>query len=149
MSDQAYLEVAYQEALKAFEKNEVPVGAIVVQNNTIIGRGFNLKESLQKATAHAEIVALESAMEATKSWRLEECTLYSTLEPCPMCAGALLQSRIKRLVFGAKDLKWGAAGTVLNLFEIPFNHPIKISYLETPQCATILSAFFKNLRHMS
>lgn len=119
---------ALHEARKALEKGEVPVGAVIVLNGTIVGRGHNQKENRHDPTAHAEILALREAAEKLKSWRLTDAVLYVTLEPCPMCAGAMVQSRIDRVVYGADDPKAGAAGTLINILQFPgFNHSVKIT----------------------
>ncbi len=144
---QFYLKQALKEAQKAAQKEEVPVGVVIVYQDQIIARGHNLKEGRKDCTAHAEIIAIQKAMKKTKDWRLDNCTLYSTLEPCPMCAGAILHARIKAVYFGALDLKWGASGTLLNLFEIPgFNHRLDYAHIPTPECSQILTDFFKKRR---
>ncbi len=145
---QYYMEQAIAEANKALQKNEVPIGAVLVKDDKIIAVGFNERESLKDPTAHAEIIAIRKAATALDSWRLEECTLYVTLEPCPMCAGAILNSRIKRVVFGAFDAKGGAAGTVVNLLEDKaFNHQVEvIAGVMEKECKQLLQSFFKNLR---
>jgi tRNA(adenine34) deaminase len=120
--DEQFMREALKEAKKAFEKEEVPVGAVLVQNNRIIARGHNQVELLQDATAHAEMLCLSAGAEAIGNWRLIDTTLYCTLEPCCMCAGALLSARVKRLVWGAPDLRVGAHGSWINLFKNP--HPM-------------------------
>ena len=124
---QYFMQMALREAEIAFDELEVPVGAVVVRDNIIIGRGHNRTESLKDATAHAEILAITSAAEKVGDWRLENCILYSTVEPCAMCAGAAVLARIKTIVYGAKDIRFGACGT---LFDIPtdtrLNHRIEI-----------------------
>jgi tRNA(adenine34) deaminase len=121
-----FMYAALQEAERAFEEDEVPVGAVVVHKNRIIGRGYNQVEKLNDATAHAEMIALTSASNNLKNWRLNECSIYVTLEPCIMCAGALLSSRIDNLYYAASDTKFGACGSVHNLAENPKNnHKIK------------------------
>jgi len=143
-----YMEVAIEEAKRAYAKNEVPVGALVVFNSKIIGRGFNQTESLHDATAHAEIIALSAAYNYLNDWRLEECILVSTLEPCPMCAGAAMLSRIKTIVYGAKDSKFGACGSILNIpEERKFNHNIEIiSGVMEEEIASMMKQFFKDIR---
>ncbi len=143
-----YMKIALEEARKAYNKGEVPIGAIVVQNNKIIGRGHNLKESLQDATAHAEILALRQAYKHTGGWRLTASTLYVTIEPCAMCAGAILQSRVSRLVIGAMDPKAGACGSILNLLNNErFNHQVEISRgILEDESANIIKNFFIELR---
>jgi tRNA(adenine34) deaminase len=145
--DTKFLEEAYKEALKAYNKNEVPVGAVIVKDNQIIGRGHNLRISKNNALYHAEIVAIEDACKNIGSWRLDNSTIYITLEPCLMCLGAILQSRINQIVFGALDKK---AGVILSNCQILENcqQPFKIKYryIEYDKCSTILKDFFKNLR---
>lgn len=135
-------------AKKAYEIGETPVGAIVVdKEGNIIGEGYNRRESDNSPTAHAEILAIESAAKHLGSWRLTDCTLYVTLEPCPMCAGAIINSRLKRLVYGAFDEKGGACASVVNLFELPFNHkPLVRSRVLEKECGELLTSFFESLR---
>ena len=141
------LDAALAEAKKSEKKKEVPVGAVIVKDGKIIARAHNLKESRKDTTAHAELLAIQKAQKKIKDWRLDGCILYSTLEPCPMCAGAILHARIKTVIFGAKDLKWGAAGTKTNLFsEKLFNHFTQIIYVPTKSCEKILTNFFRSLR---
>ena len=146
--DEEYMTKALELAAKAYELGECPVGAIVVDpEGKIIGEGYNLREQLQSPTAHAEILAIEQAAKALGSWRLSGCTLYVTLEPCPMCAGAVMNSRLKRLVYGAFDDKNGACASVVNLFEERFTHiPYVRSRILMEQCGDILTRFFRELR---
>jgi Cytosine/adenosine deaminases len=140
---------ALEYAQKAYAIGEVPIGAIVVDSkDNIIGYGYNDREKTQDATRHAEIIAIRMATSQLKSWRLEDCTLYVTLEPCPMCCGAIIQSRIKKVVFGAQDGKGGCAGSICNLLDNQkFNHqPIVLSGILAEECGKILSDFFKELR---
>ena len=142
------MEFAIKEAEKALEKEEVPIGAVVVSENKIIGKGHNLTESLKDATAHAEMIAITSAADKLGDWRLENCILYSTIEPCTMCAGAAVLSRIKTIVFGARDPKFGACGSI---FEVPtdvrLNHRIDlISGIMEYETAELMQRFFKKLR---
>ena len=148
MSDEEFMGVALEEAEKALEKGEVPIGAIIVQNGQIVARAHNLKEELKDPTAHAEILAIQEATRNLKKWRLNDCTLYVTLEPCPMCAGALVQSRVKRVVYGIHDLKAGAAGSVLNVLDEPrFNHQVNVSSgVLQEECREIMQRFFRSLR---
>ncbi|RPF51171.1 tRNA adenosine(34) deaminase TadA [Aquisalibacillus elongatus] len=143
-----FMNEAILEAKKAEEMNEVPIGAVIVLNGEIIARGFNQRETSQKSDSHAEMLAIQEANQVVGSWRLEDCTLYVTLEPCPMCAGAIVQSRIPEVVYGASDPKAGCAGTLLNLLdESRFNHQASVirGVLED-QCAKLLKDFFKRLR---
>lgn len=142
-----YMQVALEEAKKAYLKKEVPIGAIVVLNGEIIGRGHNLKENLQDATAHAEIIAIKEAQKHLKSWRLEDCELYVTLEPCVMCAGAIVQARVKNLYIGARDPKGGAAGSVINIFQEPWNHQVNLKFgIMEEESSKLLKDFFQQLR---
>ena len=126
-SDEWFMRQAMKESRKALVKGEVPVGAIVVKDGRVIGRGWNQVETLKDATAHAEMIALTAAQEALGDWRLEGCTLYVTLEPCQMCAGAIIQSRIPRVVVGCMNPKAGCAGSVLNLLDVQaFNHQAEV-----------------------
>jgi len=143
-----FMQQAILEAQKAFYSDEVPVGAVVVLNGEIIGRGHNYRETSNDPTMHAEIMAIRMASQHLQSWRLSGCEIYVTLEPCPMCAGALIQSRIDRLVFGACDPKAGCAVTLYNLLEdLRFNHRVKVeSGIMEEECAQLLRRFFKNKR---
>ena len=139
---------ALEEAEKAFEKDEVPVGAVIVRNGEIIAAAHNQREISKDATAHAEILAIKEACEALGGWRLIDCDMYVTLEPCVMCSGAILQARIERLYIGTMDPKGGAAGSTLNLFEdYHFNHRTEVvkGILEE-ECSQILKDFFKRKR---
>ncbi|MGE7768697.1 tRNA adenosine(34) deaminase TadA [Peribacillus sp. NPDC096540] len=150
MKDDAYyMKLALKEAEKAQMLNEVPIGALIVIDDQIVSRGHNLRETEQNATAHAELLAINEACGSLGSWRLEEATLYVTLEPCPMCAGAILQSRVKRVVFGAHDPKAGCAGTFMDLLQDErFNHQCEVtSGVLRDECGGILTAFFKELRN--
>lgn len=146
--DQNWMMEAIAEARKAEQIGEVPIGAVIVKNNEIIGRGYNLRETRLDPTAHAEMVAIRDACDRIGAWRLLECTLYVTLEPCPMCAGAIVQSRIKRVVYGTSDPKAGCAGTLMNLLQEPrFNHETELtSGILRPECALLLTQFFRRLR---
>ncbi len=143
-----WMELALREAEKAYEENEVPVGAIIVQERRIIGKGHNQMEQLQDPTAHAEMIAITAAAASLGSRRLENCTLYVTLEPCPMCAGAILQARIPSLVFASYDPKAGACGTLYNLAEDPrLNHTVHvIAGVCDTQSSSLLKAFFGAIR---
>lgn len=141
------MEQALLLAQRAADKGEVPVGAVVVKNGVIVGCGYNLRESEKNALRHAELIAIEEACTNLQGWRLCGCDLYVTLEPCPMCAGAIVNSRIERVIYGASDPKAGAAGSVLNLFEFPLNHfPVVVKGVLEERCSGILKEFFKQLR---
>ena len=139
---------ALKEAEKAFEQEEVPVGAVIVKDGKIIARAHNVKEQKNDATCHAEILAIKKACKKLNSWRLIDCDMYVTLEPCSMCAGALINSRIRKLYIGTADEKTGACGSVLNLLEdYKFNHKIEThKYILKDECEKILKDFFKFLR---
>lgn len=146
--DEYFMTLALQEAGKALEIGEVPIGAVVVYNNKVIASGYNLRETSQTTLSHAELIAINEANKKVGSWRLEDCTLYVTLEPCAMCAGAIVQSRIPRVVYGASDPKSGCAGTLMNLLEEKrFNHQVEVErgILEV-ESSSMLRAFFKQLR---
>ncbi|MFZ0390157.1 MAG: tRNA adenosine(34) deaminase TadA [Calditrichia bacterium] len=144
-----WMQAAFREAEKAYEKDEVPIGAVVVFENKIIGRGHNLTETLQDPTAHAEMIAITAAAEYLNSRRLLDTALYVTLEPCAMCAGAIVQSRIPLLVFGAADPKSGACGTLFNLVQDKrLNHRAQVvGGINENKCAILLSDFFRRLRN--
>ena len=142
-----FMLAAYEMAKQAYDDGEVPVGAVIVRENVIVAKGRNRREKAKNALLHAEIEAIDNACKALGGWRLWNCELYVTLEPCPMCAGAIVNSRIKRVVYGAKDPKAGAFGTVLNLNDFPLNHkPEIVSGVCEEECAALLSDFFKILR---
>jgi tRNA(adenine34) deaminase len=148
LNDEKYMRLAIDEALKAKDKLEVPIGAIIVQNDEVIASAYNLRETEQRSVAHAELLAIDEACKKLGTWRLEGATLYVTLEPCPMCAGAIVLSRVKRVVFGAYDPKGGCAGTLLNLLEFEkFNHQAEVvgGMLEE-ECGSLLTTFFRELR---
>ena len=147
LSDGDFLHKAFLQARRAQARGEVPVGAVLVRDGQIVAGAYNLKEYKQDATAHAELLVLKKAMRLLKTWHLEELTLYSTLEPCPMCAGAILHARIKRVVFGALDYKWGGAGSIVDLFTPQkFNHVLEVAYTPSVECSAILTSFFRDLR---
>lgn len=147
MTDEYYMKLALTEAKKAFDLGEVPVGAVIVQDDIVISSAYNLREIEKMATAHAEILAIQKACKNLGGWRLPRCTLYVTLEPCPMCAGAIINSRIDRVVFGAYDFKAGYCGSIVNLFDIDYNHkPIVIGGVLEDECVDLLKSFFKTLR---
>jgi tRNA(adenine34) deaminase len=148
LTDEALMRDALRQAQKAHEADEVPVGAVVVRNGRIISRAYNQVELLKDATAHAEMLALTQAEAAVGDWRLTDCDLYVTKEPCPMCAGALAHVRIRRLIFGCADPRAGAAGSVINLLQLPsLNHQCDItSGVLQNECAAILRDFFRKHR---
>lgn len=149
MNHQYYMDEAIEEAKKALSVDEVPIGCVVVFNGEIIARAHNRKEELQQVTAHAEVLAIEQACRFMKSWRLEDCTLYVTLEPCPMCAGTIQQARIPMVVFGARDPKGGSYGSNFNLNEVKgLNHyPMIESGIEEEKCSKLLKDYFKTKRN--
>jgi len=146
--DIKYMKMALAEARKAYQRAEVPIGAVVICNDQVVGRGFNLREQTQDPTSHAEMIALREAAKNEASWRLEDCQLYVTLEPCPMCAGAILQSRIKRLVYGASDPKAGAVNSLYQLLnDERFNHQVEVKAgVMEQEAAQLLKDFFRDLR---
>jgi tRNA(adenine34) deaminase len=146
-----FMEEALLEAEKAYELDEVPIGAVVVKDGRIIGRGHNLRERDKDPTLHAEMIAIRQASAVLGGWRLMDCDLYVTIEPCPMCAGAIQQARIKRLVFGARDPKAGCAGSLYNLLEDPrFNHRVEVTEgIMEHQCSQIMKDYFKQKRSRS
>ena len=143
-----FMKAALKEAKKAYDKLEIPVGAVIVKDGKIIARAYNQKEEKNDTTKHAEILAIQKASKKMKVWRLLDCDMYVTLEPCPMCAGALIQARIKNLYIGTKDEKTGACGSVLNLLQdYSFNHKINVETgICKDECENILKTFFKELR---
>ena len=147
-SDQYFMGEALRQAARAYEAEEVPVGAVVVRAGRIIARAFNQVELLKDATAHAEMLALTQAEQAVGDWRLTDCTLYVTKEPCPMCAGAIVHVRLARVVYGASDPKGGAAGGALNLLQFPsLNHQCDITRgVREPECRALLQSFFAEQR---
>ena len=147
-SDQYFMGEALRQAARAYEAEEVPVGAVVVREGRIIARAYNQVETLKDATAHAEMLAVTQAEEAVGDWRLTDCTLYVTKEPCPMCAGALVHVRVARVVFGVSDLKGGAAGGALNVLQFPgLNHRCEIlGGIREEECRALLKSFFVEQR---
>ncbi len=143
-----FMEYALREAQLAFEKSEVPIGAVVAHENKIIGRGHNRTESLKDATAHAEMIAITSAAEYMSDWRLDDCVLYSTIEPCAMCAGAAVLSRIKTIVFGAPDPRFGACGSLFNIpVDKRLNHRIEVvSGIMEKEAVELMQLFFREVR---
>ena len=142
-----YMKEALKEARKAFNKLEIPVGAVIVKDDKIIARAHNLKEEKYDTTKHAEIIAIQKASKKLKSWRLNDCDMYVTLEPCSMCTGALINSRIRKVYIGASDEKTGAVGSVLNILDYKFNHKVEYEKgILKNECENILKEFFKMLR---
>lgn len=148
MDHEFFMNIAIEEAMKAAEIGEVPVGAVIVKDGEVIARGYNRVEIDNDATAHAELIAIKEASKKLGVWRLSGCTLYVTLEPCAMCAGAMVHSRINKLIVGTDDYKRGCAGTVIDLLNFePFNHKVEvIKGVLAYKCSQILSGFFENLR---
>lgn len=147
--DRKYMDIALIEAKKAAQDGEVPVGAIVVKGDKVISVGRNRREKHHSAVAHAEIEAIENACEALESWRLDDCDLYVTLEPCPMCSGAIINSRIKTVIFGAYDTKAGSLGSVANFANLPYSYsPEVYGGICEQECSDVLRDFFKNLREL-
>ena len=149
MEQENYMELALNEAKKAYKIEEIPVGAIIVKDGKVISRAYNQKETKNNPIAHAEILAIERASKKLGRWRLDDCDLYVTLEPCPMCAGAIIQARLKNLYIGTMDPKSGACGSVLDLSkDFPFNHKVNtIVGIKKLECEKILKDFFKQLRN--
>lgn len=147
-TDKYFMNQAYKEAIKALNIDEVPVGAVIVKDNKIIARAYNLKETLNLSTAHAEILAINKASKKLKTWHLDDCIMYVTLEPCVMCAGAIIQSRIKKVVYGAKSYQDGAIESALNLYDTKgFNHyPETMYYNKNENCSKIITDYFKTKR---
>ena len=145
--DEMFMEEALKLAKEAFDEGEVPVGCVIVKGDRIVGRGRNRREGDKSALAHAEIEAIAQACKTLGGWRLWQCTLYVTLEPCPMCAGAILNARIPRVVYGASDKKCGAVRSVCSLFDMSFNHhPAVECGIRETECAELLTEFFQKLR---
>ena len=145
--DRRFMQAALEEAKNAANEGEVPVGAVIVRSGEVIATGRNRRETGKNALAHAELEAIDNACRALGGWRLPGCTLYVTLEPCPMCAGAIINARIERVVFGAYDKKAGSVRSIVRLFDLPYNHrpEVRGGCMEE-ECADILSAFFRTLR---
>lgn len=143
-----FMKLALEEAQKAFEKQEVPIGAIIVKNGRVIAKAHNLKETMKDPTAHAEILVIRKAAKVLKSWRLDHCDLYVTIEPCPMCAGAMVQSRIQRLIIGAREPRFGGAGSIFNIVNHPrLNHRIEvIEGIGDGESSKLMQDFFQRLR---
>ncbi len=145
--DEGFMRFAIEQAQIAAALGEIPVGAVVVKDGQVIGRGYNRREVDGSATAHAEVLAIEDACKALGTWRLTDCELYVTLEPCPMCAGAIINARIRRVIYGVKDEKAGCCGSVADFFAMPFNHtPLSRSGILEEECRNLLTDFFQQLR---
>ena len=145
--DETYMKLALEQAQQAARLGEVPVGAVVVRQGKVISAAHNLREQNHIATAHAELLAIEEACRVLGDWRLEDCTLYVTLEPCPMCAGTIINSRLQRVVYGAPDPRAGCCGSVANFFHMPFNHaPVLTAGVLEQECAGLLRGFFEQKR---
>ena len=147
-TDEKFMKQALLQAKKAKELGEVPIGCVIVQDGKVIGRGYNRRNTDKSTLSHAEITAIRKASKKLNDWRLEECTLYVTLEPCQMCAGAIVQARVKAVVIGAMNPKAGCAGSILNLFTMKqFNHQVQTTYgVCEAECSQILKQFFAGLR---
>ena len=146
--DEKYMKDALREAKKAYKLDEVPIGCVIVQNDKIIARGYNRRNTDKNTLAHAEMSAIKKASKKTGDWRLEDCTMYVTLEPCQMCAGAIVQSRLGKVVIGSMNPKAGCAGSVINLLQMKqFNHQVEmVTGVLEEECSTMLSGFFQELR---
>jgi tRNA(adenine34) deaminase len=146
--DEKYMRAAIREAKKAYALEEVPIGCVIVQNGKIIARGYNRRNTDKNTLAHAEIAAIKKASKKTGDWRLEDCTMYVTLEPCQMCSGAIVQSRMKKVVIGCMNPKAGCAGSVLNLLQVEgFNHQVELEIgVLGEECSSMMKQFFKELR---
>lgn len=146
--DEKYMSAALKEAQKAYDINEVPIGCVIVRNDKIIAKGHNRRNKDKNVLAHAEISAIQTACKKVGDWRLEDCTMYVTLEPCQMCAGAMVQARLKRAVIGTMNPKAGCAGSVLNILQMDqFNHKVDVERgILEEECATMISGFFAKLR---
>ena len=145
--DEKFMREAILLAKEAADDDEAPIGAVIVRDGVIVGRGRNRREKDKNALGHAEIEAINDACKTLGGWRLIGCTMYVTLEPCPMCTGAIINSRIERVVFGAYDKKAGSCGSLINLFDLPYNHkPLLSGGFMEEECGSLLSEFFKKLR---
>lgn len=147
MTDRDFMNLAIEQAKISASELEVPVGAVIIRNGEVVSVGRNRRELGKNALAHAEIEAIDLACKTLGGWRLWECEMFVTLEPCPMCTGAIINSRIRRLVFGASDYKAGSCGSVVNLFDLPYNHkPEVVSGFMQEECSALLTEFFSDLR---
>ncbi len=147
-NDEKYMREAIRQAKKAYVKNETPIGCVIVSDGRIIARGYNKRNEKKNTLAHAEIIAIHKASRVVGDWRLEDCTMYVTLEPCPMCAGAIVQARIPRIVIGSMNAKAGCAGSVVNLLHMEgFNHKVEVQTgVLGEECGQMMSGFFRELR---
>ena len=145
--EEKFMLLAIEEAKKAKAIDEVPIGAVVVRDGEVVGRGYNRRETGKNALYHAELIAIDDACKNLGGWRLWQCELYVTLEPCPMCAGAMINSRLKRVVYGCEDKKAGSVRSVVDLFSLPYNHkPETVGGVLADECSSMLSDFFRELR---
>lgn len=146
--DETYMKEAIRQAKKAYVKEETPIGCVIVRDGRIIARGYNKRNEKKNTLAHAEIIAIHKASRIVGDWRLEDCTMYVTLEPCPMCAGAIVQARVSRVVIGSMNPKAGCAGSVTNLLRMDgFNHKVEIQTgVLSDECSQLMSGFFQELR---
>ena len=149
-ADEKYMKEALKQAKKAAAMDEVPIGCVIVHNDKIIARGYNKRNSMKTTLGHAEILAIKKASKYMGDWRLEECVMYVTLEPCPMCAGAIVQARVTRVVIGSMNAKAGCGGSILNFLEMQeFNHQAEVERgVLQEECSEMLSAFFRKLREI-
>ena len=146
-NEEFFMRKALKEAEKAFDKGEVPVGCVIVKDNKIVARAHNQRETTQSALSHAEVIAIRKACKKLKTWRLENCDIYVTLEPCIMCSGAIINARIKRLIYGTLEPKFGAHQSLTNVFELEVNHKVEvIPQVLAQESNQLLKTFFKNLR---
>ncbi len=147
-SDEKYMREAIRQAKKAYAKNETPIGCVIVRDGRVIARGYNKRNEKKNTLAHAEIIAIHKASRIVGDWRLEDCTMYVSLEPCPMCAGAIVQARIPRVVIGSMNAKAGCAGSVVNLLQMEgFNHKVEVQTgVLREECSQMMSGFFRELR---
>ena len=150
-SDESFMKQAVKQAKKAYDKLETPIGCVIVHEDKIIARGYNKRNMKKNTLAHAEILAINKASKVLDDWRLEDCTMYVTLEPCPMCAGAIVQARIPRVVIGSMNPKAGCAGSVLNLLQQDgLNHQVEITKgVLAEECSELMTSFFRELRKVS
>ena len=147
-TDERFMKEALKQAKKAIDNGDVPIGCVIVMDGKIIARGYNKRNAKKTTLAHAELIAIEKASKKVGDWRLEDCVMYITLEPCQMCAGAIVQARIPKVIVGAMNKKAGCAGSILNLFQVEaFNHQVEFEHgVLEDECSEMLSDFFKNLR---